>query len=70
MRVKILRGAVSAQSADTPGRLDPIFVERVRAMAAERSRSLTAKAQRIVDEHDRYIAQITDPKLKALALRR
>jgi hypothetical protein len=33
-------------------------------MAAESSRVLTAKAQRIVDEHDRCLARITDPKLK------
>jgi hypothetical protein len=46
------------------------FVERIRAKAAESSRILAAKAQRIVDEHDRCLAQITDPKLKASALRR
>ena len=73
MGVKILRGANAARSAGKSGQrntLDPTFVERVRAKAAESSRVLTAKAQRIVEEHDRNIARITDPKLKASALKR
>jgi hypothetical protein len=73
MGVKILRGGKAPRSAGLTGQripLDPSFVERVRAKAAESSRVLTAKAQRIVDEHDRNLARITDPKLKASALKR
>jgi hypothetical protein len=73
MGVKILRGATAARSAGSTSQrnmLDPSFVERVRAKAAASSRTLTAKAQRIVEEHDRNLARITDPKLKASALKR
>ena len=73
MGVKILRGATAARPAGSTGQrntLDPSFVERVRAKAAASSRALTAKAQRIVEEHDRNLAGITDPKLKASALKR
>jgi hypothetical protein len=73
MGVKILRGAKATRSAGLTGQrtpLDPGFVEQIRTKAAESSRVLTAKAQRIVDEHDRNLARITDPKLKASALKR
>jgi len=69
MGVKIIRRATEVTAGQRVG-LDPDFVRRIRTMADERSRVLTAMAQRIVDEHDRCIALVTDPKLKALAERR
>jgi len=73
MSVRILRRAGAGRPAGTTGQpndLDPSFVERIRAKAAESSRILTAKAQGIVDEHERCLAQISDPRLKASTLRR